>query len=68
MAEPSSIPSASISGGISWPCVPDFDSACGRVSEGRTLGVTKDHSRGVLYLLERCGLLETMIRKVYFPA
>jgi hypothetical protein len=58
----------SLIGGIRRPRVPDFDSIYERVTDGRTLGVTKDRFRGVLYLLERCGLLETMIRKVYFPA
>jgi hypothetical protein len=55
-------------GGIRRPRVPDFDTIFERVTDGRTLGVSKDHFRGVLYLLERCGMLETMIRKVYFPA
>jgi hypothetical protein len=46
--------------------VPFFDTIYGRISSERDLQLGEARLRMVLYLLERCGMLTTMTRKVYF--
>lgn len=51
---------------IRRPEVPFFDTIYERVRDERDLQIGANRLRMVLYLLERCGMLVTMTRKVYF--
>ncbi|MFC2030158.1 hypothetical protein ACFLWA_05455 [Chloroflexota bacterium] len=51
---------------VQRPQVPSFDIIYGVVTSDRELQIGEGRFRMVLYLLERCGMLTTMIRKVYF--
>jgi hypothetical protein len=53
-------------GAVRPPEVPSFDTIYRRLCGQRELGVPEEQFRAVLYLLERCGMLTTQIRKVYF--
>jgi hypothetical protein len=51
---------------IRGPEVPFFDTIYDRVSSEQDLQIGESRLRMVLYLLERCGTLTTVTRKVYF--
>jgi hypothetical protein len=51
--------------GVRHPELPFFDTIYGRITEQRELQIGEGRFRMVLYLLERCGMLPTLIRKVY---
>lgn len=51
---------------VQRPQVPSFDTIYGMITSERELLIGEGRFRAVLYLLERCGMLTTMIRKVYF--
>jgi hypothetical protein len=51
---------------IRRPEVPFFDTIFQRMTSERDLQVGESRMRMVLYLLERCGMLTTMTRKIYF--
>jgi len=48
------------------PEVPFFEVIYGRISAERDLQITARRLRMVLYLLERCGMLVTVTKKIYF--
>jgi hypothetical protein len=51
---------------IRSPEVPFFDTIYGRVSSERNLQIGEVRLRMVLYLLERCGMLDSVTKKIYF--
>jgi hypothetical protein len=51
---------------IRGPDLPFFHTIYERIAEQRDLRITESRLRMVLYLLERCGMLTTLTRKVYF--
>jgi hypothetical protein len=51
---------------IQSPEVPFFDTIYGQISSERDLLIGESRLRMVLYLLERCGMLTSITRKVYF--
>jgi hypothetical protein len=50
---------------IRRPEVPFFDTIYSRVSSERDLQIGEDRLRMVLYLLERCGMLSSVTKKIY---
>lgn len=52
--------------GIRRPEVPLFDTIYRKVSSQWTLQIGEGRFRMVLYLIERCGLLTTLTKKIYF--
>ncbi|HSR31625.1 MAG TPA: hypothetical protein VLY63_13750 [Anaerolineae bacterium] len=53
-------------GSIRSPEVPFFDTIYSRVSSERDLQIGENRLRMVMYLLERCDMLTSITRKVYF--
>lgn len=51
---------------IRRPEVPSFETIFRKLQSSQQIKVPEDHFRAVLYLLERCGMLTTQIRKIYF--
>jgi hypothetical protein len=55
-----------IIGSIRRPEVPFFDTIYEKMTSEQDLKIGESRMRMVLYLLERCGMLTTMTRKIYF--
>jgi hypothetical protein len=53
-------------GQIRPPEVPSFDTLYRHLAGRKEIKVPEDQFRTILYLLERCGMLTTQIRKIYF--
>jgi len=51
---------------IQRPEVPSFATIYQALGRQKEIGVPEEQFRGLLYLLERCGMLSTQIRKLYF--
>jgi hypothetical protein len=51
---------------IRSPEVPFFDTIYVKISSERDLQIGEGRLRMVLYLLERCGMLESVTKKIYF--
>ena len=51
---------------IRSPEVPFFDTIYGRISSERDLQIGESRLRMVLYLLERCDMLSSVTKKIYF--
>jgi hypothetical protein len=51
---------------IRRPDVAFFETIYERLSSQADLGITKDRLRSVMYLLERCGRLDSVTKKIYF--
>jgi len=51
---------------IQRPEVPFFETIYHRIKAERDLGITERRLRMILYLLERCNMLVTVTKKIYF--
>lgn len=52
---------------IPKPSLPYFDTIYHQILSTKDLRISENRLRGVLFLLERCKVLETATRKAYFP-